>query len=75
MPRTAAALAAVSGGTAAEPAADPGSSTDTSTNTGLVGLKIGSRGDAVKQLQQALIDLGFTVVGGADGVRHSPPTR
>jgi peptidoglycan hydrolase-like protein with peptidoglycan-binding domain len=34
----------------------------------LVGLKIGSKGDAVKQLQQQLIKVGFNVVGGADGV-------
>ncbi len=32
------------------------------------GLKIGARGDAVKQLQQQLIAAGFPMVGGADGV-------
>jgi peptidoglycan hydrolase-like protein with peptidoglycan-binding domain len=62
---TAAALAGVSGGRtevpAGQPAANPGPA-------GLNGLKIGSRGDAVKQLQQSLMGLGFTVVGGADGI-------
>lgn len=34
----------------------------------LVGLKIGARSDLVKELQQALMAAGFTVVGGADGI-------
>ena len=34
----------------------------------LVGLKIGSRGKAVKSLQQTIMKAGFTVVGGADGI-------
>jgi peptidoglycan hydrolase-like protein with peptidoglycan-binding domain len=62
---TAAALASAGGSTQPSPAPvatpDPG-------NGSLNGLKIGSRGDAVKRLQQALMDLGFTVVGGADGI-------
>lgn len=65
---TAAALAAVSGGAAAEPAAQPGTDTSGGGATVVAGLKIGSRGDAVAKLQQALMDLGFTVVGGADGI-------
>jgi peptidoglycan hydrolase-like protein with peptidoglycan-binding domain len=36
--------------------------------TGLVGLKAGSLGNQVKQLQQALIKAGVTVRGGADGI-------
>ncbi|TDT16458.1 putative peptidoglycan binding protein [Ilumatobacter fluminis] len=64
---TAAALAAVSGGAAAEPAAEPASQPSSSRGS-VQGLKIGSRGDAVKQLQQGLMNLGFTVVGGADGI-------
>ena len=60
---TAAAIAAVSGGAAAEPADRPSTG-----NASVAGLKIGSRGNAVKQLQQGLMDLGFTVVGGADGI-------
>lgn len=36
--------------------------------TSLVGLKIGSRGDAVKTLQRTIMNAGFTVVGGADGI-------
>lgn len=43
-----------------QPTAQPTSS--------LVGLKIGSRGDAVKQLQRTIMQAGFTVVGGADGI-------
>ena len=31
-------------------------------------MKIGSRGAAVQTLQQSIIDAGFTVVGGADGI-------
>ncbi|MEL6893343.1 MAG: peptidoglycan-binding protein [Actinomycetota bacterium] len=42
------------------PAAPPASS-------GFVGLAQGASGDAVKALQQALMDAGVTVVGGADG--------
>lgn len=39
-----------------------------STNSALIGLKAGSLGNTVKQLQQALIDAGITVRGGADGI-------
>ncbi len=38
------------------------------SESGFVGLKIGTRGSAVKSLQQSIIGSGFTVVGGADGV-------
>jgi peptidoglycan hydrolase-like protein with peptidoglycan-binding domain len=41
---------------------------DGATPTGLVGLRSGSLGDPVKQLQQALIAAGVTVRGGADGI-------
>jgi peptidoglycan hydrolase-like protein with peptidoglycan-binding domain len=34
----------------------------------LLGLRIGARGDAVRQLQQTLVDAGYDVFGGADGV-------
>ena len=64
---TAAALAAVSGGAAAEPAAEPAAQPAAGSSS-VAGLKIRSRGDAVKQLQQGLMNLGFTVVGGADGI-------
>ncbi|HEY5664170.1 MAG TPA: peptidoglycan-binding protein [Ilumatobacter sp.] len=47
------------------PKADPAPA---SSAAPLVGLKIGARGDLVAQLQQAMMDAGFTVVGGADGV-------
>ena len=39
-----------------------------------VGLQVGARGDAVKALQQALLDAGVTVRGGADGV-FGPATK
>jgi len=45
----------------ASPTAAPGSA-------GLVGLKVGSTGDGVRQVQQLLIDAGVSIVGGADGV-------
>lgn len=64
---TAAALASVSGGTGAEPAAEPADK-PSSSNGSVAGLKIGSRGAAVEQLQRGLMQLGFTVVGGADGI-------
>jgi peptidoglycan hydrolase-like protein with peptidoglycan-binding domain len=50
--------ATASGGTTAEAAA----------TSSLVGLKIGSRDDRVKELQSTLMAAGFTVVGGADGI-------
>ena len=73
---TAAALASIDGTTAASPSAgssgsDDGSATDPSpapAASSLVGLKIGSRGDLVKRVQQVIMDAGFTVVGGADGI-------
>jgi peptidoglycan hydrolase-like protein with peptidoglycan-binding domain len=52
--------------TPSTPAADPGPATTTSSP--FLGLKIGSRGAAVRDLQQVLLDAGFNVVGGADGV-------
>lgn len=70
---TAAALSSVQ---PAAPAAQPAQPTKPATQPApspaapgsLSGLTIGSRGDAVKRVQQILIDNGFTVVGGADGV-------
>jgi len=38
------------------------------TTSPYLGLSAGSRGDAVRQLQEALIAKGITVVGGADGI-------
>jgi peptidoglycan hydrolase-like protein with peptidoglycan-binding domain len=65
---TAAALDDVSADAPA-PAADPApSEAPAASGDPLVGLKIGSRSDAVKTLQQTLMDAGFTVVGGADGI-------
>ena len=56
--------------TAATPAAPaPAPATTPATNpSSMSGLKMGARGDAVKQLQQQLIAAGFPMVGGADGV-------
>jgi peptidoglycan hydrolase-like protein with peptidoglycan-binding domain len=71
---TAAALEGVPAGAAAPdpapaPAADPTpSDTSAASRDPLMGLKIGSRSDAVKTLQRTLMDAGFTVVGGADGI-------
>ncbi len=45
-----------------------GSTPSTASSGGYVGLKVGSRGDKVKHLQQALLETGLTVRGGADGV-------
>ncbi|MGA1554515.1 MAG: peptidoglycan-binding protein [Ilumatobacteraceae bacterium] len=55
-------VSASTGGGAAEA---PGSSTAVSD---LEGLKIGARGAAVVTLQRSIMNAGFTVVGGADGV-------
>ena len=50
------------------PAAPAPATTPSVDAASLVGLKIGSRGAAVQTLQQSIIDAGFTVVGGADGI-------
>lgn len=67
---TATALATFTPASKPAPAAEtPASATTSSADVeGLVGLKIGSRGAGVQTLQQAIIDAGFTVVGGADGI-------
>jgi peptidoglycan hydrolase-like protein with peptidoglycan-binding domain len=44
------------------------SETPTPEPSALAGLKIGSRGELVERVQNALMDAGFTVVGGADGI-------
>lgn len=38
------------------------------TSSSLLGLTQGNRGEAVKQLQQRLVDAGITVTGGVDGI-------
>lgn len=63
--QTAAALG-VGGGSAPAPAA-PGA-------TSAAGLQIGARGPAVVALQKAIISMGWTIKGGADGV-FGPATR
>lgn len=57
---TAAKLGLGTGGSTPAPSA--------ASSGGYVGLKVGSRGDKVKHLQQALLETGLTVRGGADGV-------
>ncbi len=54
-----------------DPADEPAPAASTSS---IVGLEIGARGAAVKQLQTALIAAGITVRGGADGA-FGPMTR
>jgi len=69
---TAGALAAV----AAQPPATSsnngskqnGSNAGSQRGASLAGLKIGSRGDKVKRVQRIIMSVGFTVVGGADGI-------
>ncbi len=68
---TAAALEATDGNT--EPKDETPDVTDEpasqdSAASSLVGLKIGARGELVKDLQRTLMAAGFTVVGGADGI-------
>jgi peptidoglycan hydrolase-like protein with peptidoglycan-binding domain len=66
---TAAALGSVQVPSSNGPSTGSSSSNTGSPSSGsTVGLKIGSRGDAVKQLQQQLIASGHRLVGGADGV-------
>lgn len=73
-PATAAALGTVSatpgvtGAATAETPAERQPEAGQTTGSSLVGLKIGARGDAVKTLQRTIMNAGFTVVGGADGV-------
>ena len=74
-----AATAAALGTVTAKATAPPKTSTPAPTSTdagsssapkasGLVGVKIGSRGKAVETVQLTLMNAGFTVVGGADGI-------
>lgn len=69
-----AATASALGGVQVSSSNGPSTGSSSSSNGGspssgsLVGLKIGSRGDAVKQLQQQLIAAGHRLAGGADGV-------
>jgi peptidoglycan hydrolase-like protein with peptidoglycan-binding domain len=67
---TAAALGAVTDAkpAAPKPATSDGDAKPAASTAALAGLKVGSRGDAVKTLQQLLMSAGFNVVGGADGV-------
>ncbi|MGB0114462.1 MAG: peptidoglycan-binding protein [Ilumatobacteraceae bacterium] len=59
------------GGTTSAPATP---TTPAATNDSYVGMKNGSRGDNVKDLQRALIAAGISVHGGADGV-FGPATQ
>ena len=63
---TAGALAGVTATSNVAPAAKPAA--QPSSSASLAGLKIGSRGDQVKRAQQIIMSVGFTVVGGADGI-------
>ncbi len=65
-----AATAAALGSVQVPSSSGPSQSSDTqsSASGSLVGLKVGSRGETVKQLQQQLIAAGHRVPGGADGV-------
>jgi peptidoglycan hydrolase-like protein with peptidoglycan-binding domain len=67
---TAAALGSVTDAPSAapKPATSDGGAKPAASTAALAGLKVGSRGDAVKTLQQLLMSAGFNVVGGADGV-------
>lgn len=65
---TAAALGSVSSSNGPSTGSPPSSNTGSPSNGSLVGLRIGSRGEAVKTLQKQLIQAGFSMVGGADGV-------
>jgi peptidoglycan hydrolase-like protein with peptidoglycan-binding domain len=63
------ALAALLGfGGAAFTGISPAPMVHAESATSVTGLKVGANGAAVTQLQQALIDAGFAVPGGADGV-------
>lgn len=56
-------------GSGAAPApATGGSSGGSATTSAYVGLKVGSTGQAVKDLQRALMNTGLSLLGGADGV-------
>ena len=65
---TAAALEAVGGSGSEAPKVTGEPATNDNGSASLVGLKIGSRNNKVKQLQRTLMAAGFTVVGGADGI-------
>lgn len=67
--KTAAKLGTASGG-----AAPSASAASAGSSSGLVGLTVGSRGDAVRTVQKALMDAGIYVPGGVDGV-YGPATK
>src|SRR5215218_299064 len=69
-PATAAALGFSVGSTQATAVAAATSATSaaTSATSTAVGLQIGARGPAVVALQRAIISMGWTIAGGADGV-------
>ena len=74
--QTAAALGIGGGGTqqVTQPAA-PAPSSNTSANaTSVVGLRLGARGPAVVTLQKAIMSMGWTIAGGADGI-FGPATQ
>ena len=62
------AATAVALGAASTPAAAPAPASSNSGGSASAALKVGARGDAVKQLQQQLIAAGFAMGGGADGI-------
>ena len=68
-------------GTSGTPTPFSGSTTDSgsndtgSTTSGYVGLRQGSNGPLVVDLQEALLDMGLVISGGADGVFGSDTTR
>lgn len=49
-------------------AASAGGGSTPAPTSGVVGLRLGSTGDGVRQVQQALIATGMTLRGGADGI-------
>ena len=68
-PRTSAALLAAADSVPQGPFPGSGSgSGGGSSSSPYIGLKLGSRGTAVKAVQQAIAQLGFYVPGGADGI-------
>lgn len=64
----------VLGATGGPAMAAPPSALEAPVSAAFSGLRVGSRGPDVKALQQALLDVGIVVRGGADGV-FGPATR
>lgn len=65
---TTAALGLTSSGSSGSTGSSPAAAASNSGSSSLVGLSIGARGDAVKEVQRLIMNAGVNLVGGDDGI-------